>query len=299
MFLIRETAQYVEYLKSRGFTKRSIETYAKRVKFFGGYLERKRIDHINEIDRQEVLEYQMYLMNKKPEISLNTQQGYLVILKSFMGYLVKSNKMLSNPAGDVELPRQKRSLPRGIMTVKEVRKLLKQPDVEDKYGLRDRAILEVLYSTGIRNQEIRELKVRDVDFKEQTMRIIDGKGRKDRIVPIGKASSEYLRQYIQKSRPLFLKNKEEQALFVGAKQRSLARATLSGIVRQYVKKAKIKKQVTAHSLRHSCATHMLRNRASLRHIQVLLGHKSLETTQKYMQVEIGDLKRAHRKYHPR
>jgi len=216
-----------------------------------------------------------------------------------MSFLVRANKIMNNPASELQNPRVRHRLPQGIMSVKEIKKLLNQPDIKKPQGLRDRAMLEVLYATGMRNQELRQLKLNDIDLKEHVVRIVDGKGGKDRILPLGKIACEYLDKYIQEARPIFLKNNNESTLFLSTKKASLRRNTLSRLVSQYAKEAGIKKAVSAHSLRHTCATHMLKNRANLRHIQALLGHKNLNTTQRYTKVEISDLKRAHNKYHPR
>jgi len=299
MFLSREIAQYVEYLKAKGFTKRSQEAYWCGARRFQSYLQNEGMGRFDQINRELILNYQMCLMNQKPTLSLNTQRLALTILKHFMTYLVRKNYLLFNPATELEIPRKRERLPQGIMSLREVKRLLKQPDVKDRLGLRNKAIMEVLYACGLRSQELRNLKLNDIDLKERILRIIGGKGEKDRIVPLGKTASKYLEEYLHKSRPTLIKGQEEQTVFMGYKKSPLARNTVSEIVGYYVKKAKLKKHVTPHSLRHTCATHMLKNRASLRHIQVLLGHKSLETTQKYTQVEISDLKRAHQKYHPR
>jgi len=298
MFLTREIVKYVEYLKMHGYTARTQESYQDSLKLFQRYLETENILKIHEITRKVILNYQMYLMNRPPVLSIDTQRQNLMILRGFMKYLVKTDQLLFNPASELELPRRRKRLPQGIMSVKEVRKLLNQPDTNDRLGLRDRAMLEVLYSTAVRNQELRNLRLKNVDLKEQTIRIVGGKGGKDRLLPLGKKASEYLEQYIQNIRPTLIKSEEEQILFLGYRKTPLSRNTVSNMVRGYAEKVGIKKHITTHSLRHSCATHMLKNRASLRHIQELLGHSSLETTQKYTRIEITDLKQAHRKYHP-
>ena len=298
MFLNREIRQYVEYLKCLGYTVRSLETYDYGAKAFQQYLQGEEIQSLDEINRKVIMDYQMYLMNRQPGIAINTQCVQLSILKNFMKYFVKAGKLLFNPASELELPKQRSKLPQGIMSVKEVKKILKQPNVNERLGLRDRAMLEVLYATAIRNQELRNLKLNDLNLKERTLHVVGGKGGKDRIVPLSPRACEYLGEYIQKVRPTLVKDREEQIVFLGIRKMSLSRNMVSSIVVDYAKKSGLKKHITPHSFRHSCATHMLKNRASLRHIQVLLGHKSLETTQKYVRIEITDLKRAHQKYHP-
>ena len=299
MFLTREIAQYVEYLKARGYSSETVKSYRHNLKIFEKYLKEGEFTELNEINREVVFRYQMYLTNHQPVISLFMQRSCLLVVKSFTRYLVKAGRMLFNPASEIELPRLRKKLPKGILSVKEVKRLLKQPDVKTVLGIRDRAILEVLYSGGMRNKELRGLKINDVDLKEGTLRIDDGKGGKDRIIPLGKKAGEYLEQYLQTARGKLTGHSGDQIVFMGRKKRGLSSEAVSDMVGKYARQAGFKNPVTPHTLRHTCATHMLKNRAGLRHIQVLLGHKCLETTQKYTQVEISDLKRVHAKYHPR
>jgi integrase/recombinase XerD len=222
-----------------------------------------------------------------------------VPVKSFFRYLLKTNQILYDPTIDIELPPRKKNLPKDIMTKSEVFRVLNQPNPDTALGLRDKAILELLYSTGIRNQELRNLTIYDVDTVNNEVRINQGKGNKDRVIPLGEIASNYIEEYVRYARQKLLKDKENKVLFITKNGFKINHANLIWLVNKYVQRAKIKKHITPHSFRHTCATHLLKNKASLRHIQELLGHASIETTQIYTQVELSDLKKAHKKYHPR
>jgi len=292
-------AKFKEYMRSKGFSPRTIKDYPSQLNFFIRYLESCNIMQLNQITKEVILNYQMSLLTQDKPISLETQYARLVVVKSFFRYLVKTNQILYDPASDLELPKRKKNLPRDIMTKKEVFRLLNQPNPDTPLGLRDKAILELLYSTGIRNQELRQLNVYDVDTTNNDARINQGKGKKDRIVPLGEIAASYIEEYIKYARGKLLNNKETNILFISKNGLPINHSNLIWIIKKYVKHAKIKKHITPHSLRHTCATHLLKNKASLRHIQKLLGHASIETTQIYTQLELSDLKKAHKMYHPR
>ena len=233
------------------------------------------------------------------EFQMHFLGSRIVSVKSFFRYLAKTNQVLYDPTADIELPKRKKNIPKDIMTKKEIMKILAQPNPDTAVGLRDKAILELLYSTGIRNQEIRQLTVYDADTTNNDVRINQGKGKKDRVVPLGEIAGNYIDEYINHSRPKLLNNQDTNILFITLNGKAINHTNLIWMVRKYAKKAKIEKHITPHSFRHTCATHLLKNRASLRHIQELLGHSSIETTQIYTRVDITDLKRAHKKYHTR
>ena len=185
------------------------------------------------------------------------------------------------------------------LTKYEVRKLLSKPDETTILGLRDRTILELFYSTGIRLSELINIKLIDLDIERGLLRI-KGKFKKERIVPVGSIAKRYLLHYIEDARPKLQRDKRTTTLFLSQKGRIFHRSSINIIVRNYVKQAGIrKKNINSHALRHSCATHMLEGGADIRYIQELLGHKSLETTQIYTKVAIKGLKRVHQKTHPR
>jgi integrase/recombinase XerD len=195
-------------------------------------------------------------------------------------------------------------MPRSILTIQEINKLLAVPNLHSILGFRDRAILETLYSTGVRNMELRNLTVKDIDFKKRTLQILKGKNSVDRIVPCGMVALEFLGEYIGSVRPYLAERSfdgenETDILFLARKGTQLSNYALWKIVKVCARKSGIKKNISAHVLRHTMATHLLEAGLDLRYIQEILGHKSLDSTQVYTRVALGNLKKMYRRYHPR
>jgi len=299
MFLKRYIEQFKQYIKGLNYSPRTIGDYGMQLKFFAEYLRDQDIDQLQLINKEALRNYQSSLFMRQPSISLETQYARLTAVKTFFRYLLKKNDVFYDPSAEIELPRRKKSLPRDVMSIKEVKKLLNQPDVDTALGLRDKAILEIFYSTRIRNQELRRLSIYDVNTSDGDLYVRQGKGQKDRVVPVGEIACGYVEEYIKHGRGELLKGKESKVLFVTKGGLPINAGNLIVMIRKYVKKAKIKKNVTPHPIRHTCATHLLKNKASLRYIQKLLGHESIETTQRYTRVEMSDLKKVHRQCHPR
>jgi integrase/recombinase XerD len=296
-------ARFREYLRAMNYAERSQYDYPAQLKPFLSFLAVDDVDSLPAVTPETLHRYRMHLFHHKRKeklLSLATQGTRLVALKGFFRFLYKRGEVLVDPAAGLELPRGPRHLPRGIMTPPEVRRVLNEPDMDTPLGLRDKAILEVLYSTGIRNAELRALAVNDADILNQELHIRQGKGGKDRVVPLGEVAARIVNAYVKESRPRLLKGRPDTGhLFVSVGGRPLLAGNLVWAVCKYVRRAKLKKHVTPHAFRHTCATHMLRGRAGIRHIQELLGHRSIATTQIYTHVEVGDLKREHRRTHPR
>ncbi len=231
--------------------------------------------------------------------SLGAQANHLKAMKSLFRFLYRRGYVLSDPAAAVEYPRLPQALPHVILTEAEVRRILAAPDTKTLRGLRDRAILELFYATGIRASELAGLRVPDVDIEEHTVRVLQGKGRKDRYVPLTREAGRAIRAYLERARGRLLPRRGSARLFVAGPLGRLSRPLLSAIVKRWTKKAKVKKTVTCHTFRHTIATHLLRRRADVRHIQSLLGHASLATTERYTRVEISDLRKVFARAHPR
>jgi integrase/recombinase XerD len=196
------------------------------------------------------------------------------------------------------LPRRPDSIPRNILNKKEISTLLSAPNLETPLGIRDRAIFELLYSSGIRAGELRNLTLDDLDINHGELRINRGKGAKDRIVPLGEVASDYLEFYLKEARPK-LAPSAQTALFVTKSGRKLGKTDLSDLTERYRARAGMKKYFTPHSLRHTCATHLLKGKADIRQIQEILGHASIANTQIYTRVEVTDLKKVLKNCHPR
>ena len=220
-------------------------------------------------------------------------------VKRFFEYLELSNLIFIDPAENIREPGKKKNPPKNILTVKEANKILDQPNLGTRMGIRDRTILEVFYSTGIRLNELCCLTIYDADLQGGVMRV-KGKGRKDRVVPVGKHALKLLREYIAKVRPHYTKkNRKSRQLFVNHSGNPVTIHTVENMVRKHVKTAKIKKHVTPHTFRHTFASALVKNGADIRAVQKMLGHADLNTTQIYIRSFGLDLKKVHTRTHPR
>lgn len=196
------------------------------------------------------------------------------------------------------MPRPEKRLSQESLSLQEVKQVLNVPDTADPLGLRDRAILELFYSTGMRRGELAKLEIHDLNRDRQTLQIRQGKGHKDRIVPVGTRALQWLKRYLDETRPKLLLDPNEKALFVTSYGEAFNPDVISRMVSKFIKKAEIDKPGSCYILRHSCATHMLESGADIRFIQKLLGHEKLETTAIYTHVSIEQLKAVHSKTHP-
>lgn len=293
---------YAEDIEVR-FTERSATQYLATVRRFLGWLERRGIDLV-EVRTDDLLAFQsdLYAARKSDgsPYAVASQSYYLIVLKSLFRFLSRHNFILQDPAAAIELPSQEQRLPRVILTKEEALRILEAASkTKTPRGLRDRAILETFYATGIRVTELAKLTPYDVDTEERTVRVILGKGRKDRRLPLTKAAASAIEAYLAFGRPKLVGKKRSSYLFVANRGGYLHRAIGSLIVREWTRRAGIKKRVSCHTLRHSIATHLLRGGADIRQIQVLLGHRSLKTTERYTRVELSDLREVMRRAHPR
>jgi integrase/recombinase XerD len=295
----------LEHLKVQSYARRTLESAEGHLRFFLEYLDKEtKAEDLSQLSYGDLSAYQTWLYyteTRKGEgkpLSLNTQAMRLSAVKGFFRWLFKEGILFHDPAASLAQPKQRDSLPRNILTDQQTLSLLNAPDVKSPLGLRDRAILELLYATGIRNEELRSLKLQDVD-REASQARITGKGAKDRVVPVGRIALNWLSLYLQDARPKLISRADPGLLFLSKKGRKITNGNLIDLIRKYAKKAGLPDSITPHALRHTCATHLLRAGADIRHIQALLGHSELSTTQVYTRVEIGDLKKVHRLYHPR
>jgi integrase/recombinase XerD len=232
-------------------------------------------------------------------LSVKTLAAEASVLRSFFAWLAKRRVLLFNPAEHLVLGDRTEPLPKTVLSEREVQALLSAPGL-DAIGLRDRAILETFYSTGLRRAELGRLDLYDVDQPSEIVRVRQGKGGKDRYVPIGARALAVVRRYLHEARPELVATQKEPALFVDAVfGRRLKASTLNLIVRKRGEAAGIGRHVTPHVLRHTCATHLLQGGADLRHVQAILGHASIATTQVYTRVAVQDLAAVHRRHHPR
>lgn len=319
--------RFVEAMTAWAFSKRTIPTYTQHVAIFLDWLDKETdVGDLAEVTPEVLSSYQTALLGmerKRPgkrkeaergdarevaleapaaaggRLSTATQHARLSALRSFFGFLAQEGKLLVDPAASLVLPKKRRSLPRALVTPKEALRLVESIDTKTPMGHRDRAVVEVLYSTGIRNAELRGLTLADFDAEAATLFVRAGKGGKDRVLPLGPVVTAIVSDYVQLARPKLAKRSGVTSLFVSNHGWPLWPASVVRIVDLSAKRAGIKTPVRPHRLRHACATHMLQGGADVRHIQRLLGHSSLSTTEIYTRVEIGDLKAVHKRFHPR
>ncbi len=285
------------------FAERTAREYMALVGSFLAWLDAHGIDLV-AVRTDDLLAYQsdLYAARKKDgrPYAIASQAQYLIVVKSLFRFLYRRNYLMQDPAAPIDLPRQEERLPRVILTKEEVLRLLGAASkATTPRSLRDRAVLETFYATGIRVSELAKLTPYDVDTEERIVRVLLGKGRKDRHVPLTRAAAAAIDQYLGKGRPAIVGSVKSPYLFVADRGGYFHRGQVSAIVRHYAKKAGIRKRVTCHTLRHSVATHLLKGGADIRHIQVLLGHTSLRSTERYTRVELSDLKDVIRRAHPR
>jgi integrase/recombinase XerD len=295
--------KYKQHLLILNYAERTIEGHVFYLNRFMAWLNERDVSGITAVMKSHVADYQTHLyeqINRNGEpLGPRYQNHVLGIVKSFFCFLRESDYLASDPSRDVAYAKTPKRLPRSILSGPEAKKVIHAPNTKTALGYRDRTILEVLYSTGIRRHELVNLTLPDVDYQEGFVRINNGKGSKDRVVPIGKIACRYIENYVKQVRPMLVKDPTENHLFLSILGHSPCFSTIGEIVKKHTRKAKIKKTVTPHTFRHTCATHMLRNKANIRHLQELLGHASLESTQVYAHVSITDLKEVHSKCHPR
>ncbi len=299
---------FKEHFEEHNFAERTVETYCYNTKRFFHFLEKyyPRIKSLEKVTKEIALDYQKYLAsykNRKGELlSSKTRILRLIIVRKFFSFLVKQDLILKNPASSITLPKEEQRLTRNILTEKEMLALLENMKLTDPVSIRNRAIIELFYGCGIRTTELCQLKIQDVDLKEQTVTIVKGKGNKFRIVPVGQYATYYIQLYLGKARKYMLKGKRNDPgyLFLSQRGNPFNNTTINkSVMRSVAKKLENKKYLSCYSMRHAVATHLLANNVDITYIAKLLGHSSLKTTQRYLRVEIGDLKKMHSLYHPR
>lgn len=300
--LVASMNRYLDSLKVKGQTEQTLWNVERYLRDFIGWCDMRALERPQEITKPILETYQRYLYyyrkrNGAP-LSFASQRGKLTPVKGLFKWLTKHNYLLSNPASELELPRMVRRLPKHVLTVEEVDVVMAQPDLTDPLGIRDRAVLETLYSTGMRRMEIVNLEVTDLDRERGTVLIRQGKGRKDRIIPIGERALAWIDRYLDRVRLHLVVDANDQTLFLTRTGEAFNLAWLSNTVSRYVDQANIGKRGACHLFRHTMATLMLENGCDIRFIQAMLGHAELSTTQIYTQVAIRVLKQMHAATHP-
>lgn len=295
-------AAYLEALRVKNYSPRTVENRAVYLTFLVAWCEARAIVRPADVTRPLLERYQRSLYYlRKPNgqpLSFRSQFARLVPVRALFRWLCRQNVLLSNPASELELPRAEKRLPKHVLTVEEAEAVLSQPRLSTAVGVRDRAILEVFYSTGMRRSELVNLSVFDVDGERRTVMIRRGKGGKDRMVPIGERALVWLDKYVQGARAELVTSGGETALFVTHLGERFTPDRMSQLVREYVDRAELGKRGSCHLFRHTMATLMLEHGADVRYIQEMLGHAELSTTQIYTQVSIRRLVAIHAATHP-
>ena len=293
---------YLQSIEIKNYSKTTIANRYADLVTFTEWSEQRSLTKPETITKLHLESYQRFIwryrkVNGKP-LAISSQRKRLGVIKDLFKYLTKNNHIPANPASELELPRAEKRLPQQALSHSEIKYILNQPDITDPLGIRDRAILELLYSTGIRRAELTNLQLTDLNPERQTLQIIQGKGNKDRVVPVGTITLTWLEKYLEEVRPKLLINVTEKAFFITSYGEKFHPDVLSRQVSKQIQQAEIGRPGSCHLLRHTCATHMLEGGADIRFIQQLLGHANLETTAIYTHVSIEQLKAVHAESHP-
>ncbi len=292
---------YLESLRQRAYSQETIATRRLTLHRFARHLLRRRVLDVRRVSQAHLSGWAHKLARAKTRYgrpcTILTQRTCLTIVRHFFAFLVKRKLILCDPTQDLALPRV-HSLPRHVPTEAQARRLMSAPD-QTRLGLRDRAMLELLYGSGLRASELRRLDLTHLDLDKGLVLVRRGKGAKDRTVPLSGRSIEALAAYLKDGRPLLAKKTRELALFLSQAGRRLGKNGFQARIKQHVQAAKLAPSTVPHSLRHACATHLLQGGANLRHVQAILGHAHLQSTTIYTRVTVKDLAKVLERAHPR
>lgn len=294
--------EHLVWMQTQNFSEDTVATRRFSIGYFLDWCRERGLDQPAEITRPILERYQRWLYqyrkaNGEP-LTFRTQNHRLRAIKGFFRWLARQNYLLHNPASELLLPRLENRLPKYVLNVEEAEQVLRQPDIGRPEGLRDRAILEVFYSTGMRRMEVANLKLYDIDAERGTVMIRQGKGKKDRHIPIGERALAWTGKYIREARPELLGGSDDGTVFLTSGGEPFQRAHLTMLVRRYTGKANTGKVGGCHLFRHTVATMMLENGADIRVIQEMLGHAKISTTELYTRVSINLLKQVYAATHP-
>ena len=294
--------RYLVWMETHHFAADTVYVRRTTLSMFLRWSAEREVHRAGEVTRSMVERYQRHLFYYRKRnggpLSLTSQSHWLIALRSWFTWLTRERLIPQNPTTEMQLPQEEKRLPRHALTESEAEAVLDEIDVDTVFGLRDRAMLETFYSTGIRRRELGRLELADIDRERGTVLIRSGKGRKDRVVPIHARALAWIDQYLARSRPQLSLGQSTRLLFVTKTGRPMHPNQLSMLVRRYVERAGIAKPGGCHLFRHSAATLMLEGGADVRYIQAMLGHASLNTTEIYTHVSIQKLREVHARTHP-
>ncbi len=294
-----------DYLEARlinNYAKETNRRHDSSLRKFIVWSDERGLEDPRSITKPILERYKKYLYYSRKQngepMSFSSQATSLSSVKSFFKWLTQQNYLLYNPASELELPKRAKQLPRNLLSVEEIQDMFNSVDVSTVEGLRDRAVMEVLYSCGLRRQECARLSLQDVNLKHQTVFVREGKGNKDRILPLGDSACAWLKKYLEDARPALMTRHDEYSFFISDYGDAYPGEGIGRLVKRAMKKAGIDKEGSAHLCRHAMATHMLDNGADIRFIQVMLGHSDLKSTEIYTRVSVEKLREVHRATHP-
>ena len=292
---------FLEWRRVRGAAPRSLQTCEQGLTVFIVFCQERGITRAIDVTKPVIDRFQRYLFLYRKEdgepLSIRYQHTRLSFLRTFFRWLTRSNYVLGNPASELDLPKLPHQLPPNVFSIEEAERVLNHPDVTTTLGLRDRAILEVLYATGLRVSELVGLELHMLNLDVGYL-ICRGKGGKERLVPIGEAAVRWVKEYLALARPSLAKDASD-SLFYSNRGRAMTRQNFWYMIQRYAEEAGIRKHISPHVLRHSFATHLLAGGADLRSVQMMLGHSDISTTQIYTHVNPARLKEIHERFHPR
>jgi integrase/recombinase XerD len=303
--LLRFMEEHFEWMRVTGYSRYTIGARKQAIRKFIAWCDERGLDDPREITKPMLERYQRYLFYyRKPDgkdagqpLTISMQYQYLAPLKTWFRWMSREHHILANPAADLDLPRQPKRLPRSVPSVQEVEAILAEAEPDTVQGLRDRALLEVLYATGLRRMELPGVAIYDIDLRRGLMWVRQGKGGRQRVVPIGERAAAWLDKYLTEARPQLL-SADTESLFVTDYGEPMQPHHVADKVKRYMRFAGVEKTGSTHLLRHACATHMLEGGADIRFIQEMLGHANLETTEIYTHVSIDKLIAVHKATHP-
>lgn len=296
-------AEHVKWMETKNYAMSTIERTERSLVAFATWAEGRGVERPSQVTRPMLERYAQHIHEAATSrtglaLSPRSQFNFLSSLRVFFRYLARQNHMLYSPANDLELPKIGFHLPKAVLSHVEMEQVLSQPDVSTPAGIRDRAVLETFYSTGIRRVELTRLEMEDLDLGRGALTVRQGKGRRDRVVPIGERAEDWIERYLSDVRPAFVSDPTETALYITAYGKRLSPSSLTHRVKEYVDAAGVGKPGSCHLFRHTMATQMLERGADVRIIQEILGHQKLETTNLYTHVSIAHLKDVHERTHP-
>lgn len=293
---------FAEWMGSHGYSPRTIENRRRTLGQLAAWLEERGVSRPGEVTRPMLERYQRHLYHYRKKdgepLSFRSQTQRLTPVRAFFKWAARQHLILYNPASELELPKVERRLPRPALSAQEAELVLAQPDLTSPAGLRDRALLELLYSTGIRRSELAHLVLFDLDPERRTLLVRQGKGRKDRLVPVGERALAWVERYLHEARPRIAREPDDGTLFLTVDGTPFSLDRLTQLARDYVTASGVPKQGACHLFRHTLATLMLEGGADIRYIQQMLGHADISTTQIYAQVSIRHLQAIHAATHP-